>query len=115
MRRMHRRSPLLPVAVAALSLAPLSAQTSAPAFDVVSVKRAVPVALPMGRTVVDRTGLEGLYDLDVTFAPEGPGAGQSDAPSLFTALQEQLGLKLDPENELVEVLVVDRIERPTEN
>lgn len=73
------------------------------------------LALPMGRTVVDRTGLEGLYDLDVTFAPAGPGAGPSDAPSLFTALQEQLGLRLDPEQELVEVLVVDRIERPTEN
>ena len=73
------------------------------------------LALPMGRTVVDRTRLDGLYDLDVTFAPVGPGAGQSDAPSLFTALQEQLGLKLDPENELVEVLVVERIERPTEN
>jgi uncharacterized protein (TIGR03435 family) len=73
------------------------------------------LALPLGRTVVDRTGLQGLYDLDVTFAPEAPGAPQSDAPSLFTALQEQLGLKLDPENERVEVLVVDRIERPTEN
>ena len=73
------------------------------------------LALPMGRTVVDRTGLEGLYDLDVTFAPEAPGAPASDAPSLFTALQEQLGLKLDPEKELVEVLVVERIERPTEN
>jgi uncharacterized protein (TIGR03435 family) len=73
------------------------------------------LALPMGRTVVDRTGLDGLYDLDVTFAPVGPDAGQSAGPSLFTALQEQLGLKLDPEKELVEVLVVDRIERPTEN
>jgi uncharacterized protein (TIGR03435 family) len=73
------------------------------------------LALPMGRTVVDRTGLEGLYDLDVMIAPVGPGAGPSDAPSLFTALQEQLGLRLDPEQELVEVLVVDRIERPTEN
>lgn len=73
------------------------------------------LSLPMGRTVVDRTGLEGLYDLDVTFAPEGPVAAPSDAPSLFTALQEQLGLKLDPEKELVEVLLVDRIERPTEN
>ena len=73
------------------------------------------LSLPMGRTVVDRTGLDGLYDLDVTYAPEGPGAPASDAPSLFTALQEQLGLKLDPEKELVEVLVVDRIERPGEN
>ena len=73
------------------------------------------LALPMGRTVVDRTRLAGLYDLDVTVAPVGPGADQSDAPSLFTALQEQLGLRLEPEQELVEVLVVDRLERPTEN
>lgn len=73
------------------------------------------LSLPMGRTVVDRTGLEGLYDFEVSFAPEGPGAAPSDAPSLFTALQEQLGLKLDPHKELVEVLVVDHIERPTEN
>ena len=73
------------------------------------------LSLPMGRTVVDRTGLEGLYDFEVTYAPQGPDAGPSDAPSLFTALQEQVGLKLDPEKELVEVLVVQRIERPTEN
>ena len=76
------------------------------------------LALPLGRTVVDRTGLEGLYDLDVTYAPVAPGAVAADlpdAPSLFTALREQLGLKLDPHMERVEVLVIDRIERPTEN
>jgi uncharacterized protein (TIGR03435 family) len=73
------------------------------------------LSLALGRTVVDRTGLDGLYDLEVTYAPERPGAEPSDAPSLFTALQEQLGLKLDPERELVEVLVVARIERPTGN
>ena len=76
------------------------------------------LALPLGRTVVDRTGLEGLYDLEVTYAPVAAGAVAADlpdAPSLFTALQEQLGLKLDPHMERVEVLVVDRIERPTEN
>lgn len=76
------------------------------------------LALPLGRTVVDRTGLEKLYDLDVTYAPVAAGAvavDLPDAPSLFTALREQLGLKLDPHTERVEVLVVDRIERPTEN
>jgi uncharacterized protein (TIGR03435 family) len=62
-----------------------------------------------------RSGLDGIYDLEVTFAPEAPGAPASDAPSLFTALQEQLGLKLDADKELVEVLVVSRIERPSEN
>jgi uncharacterized protein (TIGR03435 family) len=76
------------------------------------------LALPLGRTVVDRTGLEGPYDLEVTYAPVvagAVGADLPDAPSLFTALREQLGLKLDPHTERVEVLVVDRIERPTEN
>jgi uncharacterized protein (TIGR03435 family) len=73
------------------------------------------LSLPMGRTVVDRTGLEGPFDFEVTYAPEGPNAAPSDAPSLFTALQEQLGLKLDPDKELVEVLVVQRIERPAGN
>jgi uncharacterized protein (TIGR03435 family) len=76
------------------------------------------LALPLGRTVVDRTGLEGLYDLEVTYAPVVAGAVAADlpdAPSLFTALREQLGLTLDPHTERVEVLVVEKIERPTEN
>lgn len=73
------------------------------------------LSLQQRRTVVDRTGLKGLYDLDVTYAPETVGGAPADGPSLFTALQEQLGLKLDPEREVVEVLVVKGIERPTEN
>ena len=56
-----------------------------------------------GRTVVDRTGLTGIFDLDVTWKPDVPAGSPEaagnistdDAPSLFTALQEQLGLKLD--------------------
>jgi uncharacterized protein (TIGR03435 family) len=67
---------------------------------------------------VDRTGLTGIYDLELRFSGE-PVAGapppSPDAPSIFTALQEQLGLKLDAERETVDVLVIDRIERPTEN
>ena len=72
------------------------------------------LSISLSRTVTDRTGLTGLYDFEVSFAPENAPAG-TDGPSLFTALQEQLGLKLDPDRELVEVLVVDRLERPTEN
>ena len=70
--------------------------------------------------ITDETGLPGAYDLELTFAPEGPlppgappAAADSDAPSLFTALREQLGLRLDGRRGPVEVLVVDRIERPT--
>ena len=81
------------------------------------------LSLVVRRPVVDETGLGGAFDLDVIFSPEGmggalvgpPPAAVSDAPSLFTALQDDLGLKLDPRRGPVDVLVVDRIERPTEN
>ena len=72
------------------------------------------LSISLSRTVIDRTGLTDPYDFEVSFAPENAPAG-TDGPSLFTALEEQLGLKLDPERELVEVLIVDRLERPTEN
>ena len=68
------------------------------------------------RLVVDRTGLTGLWDLELTFAPEGAptaGATPDTRPSVFTALQEQLGLKLEPATGPVEVLVIDRVERPS--
>jgi uncharacterized protein (TIGR03435 family) len=65
-----------------------------------------------GRQVVDRTGLEGKWDFFVTFAPEG--STDSDAPQLFTALQEQLGLKLESARAPVNVLVIDRLEHPTD-
>ena len=72
-----------------------------------------------GRYVVDRTGLAGAWDFDLTFAQEGRGgpnapAADPDAPSLFTAVQEQLGLKLEATKAPVDVLVIDSIERPTE-
>ena len=76
------------------------------------------ISLVVQRPVVDRTGIEGLYDVELTFTPEAPiGSDLANpaAPSLFTALQEQLGLKLDAEREMVDVLVIDKIERPTEN
>jgi uncharacterized protein (TIGR03435 family) len=82
----------------------------------------------VGRMVIDKTGLKGRYDFQMAFAPEGrgfgPGPGPGPAeqppvdpntPSLFTALQEQLGLKLESERGSVDVVVIDRIEQPTED
>ncbi|MGH9237252.1 MAG: TIGR03435 family protein [Vicinamibacterales bacterium] len=64
------------------------------------------------RPVIDRTGLTGTWDIDLTFNPDSP---DDPRPSLFTALQEQLGLRLEPSRAPVQVLVIDRIERPAEN
>jgi bla regulator protein BlaR1 len=73
------------------------------------------------RIVVDKTGLTGFYDADLEFspdtplAPQAPGAPQfpapsSDAPAIYTAMQEQLGLKLESARGPVEMLVIDRVE-----
>jgi uncharacterized protein (TIGR03435 family) len=76
----------------------------------------------VGRAIVNRTGLQGRYDFDLKFTPEGeltaaPAADRPpDAPpSLFVALEEQLGLKLEPERAPVDVVVVDSIARPVED
>jgi uncharacterized protein (TIGR03435 family) len=72
-----------------------------------------------GRTVADKTNLPGLYDWTLHWAPlqDQPGEALSDSkwPSLFTALQEQLGLKLEPAKAQVEVVVIDHIELPSAN
>jgi len=75
-----------------------------------------------GRLVNNRTGLEGDYAFTLKFSRPQPPRGASaeaplpdDAPEFFTALQEQLGLKLQPEKTMVPVLVIDHIERPSEN
>lgn len=74
-----------------------------------------------GRLIIDKTGLEGSFDVALAFSPRQLGATASaaappaDAPDFFTAVQEQLGLKLVSASSRVEVLVIDHIERPTEN
>jgi uncharacterized protein (TIGR03435 family) len=65
----------------------------------------------VGRTVVDRTGLTGNWAFELTYTAEP--SPDSDAPSLFTAIQEQLGFKLEATTGPVDVLVVDRVQRPT--
>jgi uncharacterized protein (TIGR03435 family) len=70
----------------------------------------------IGRTVVDRTGLTGDFDLALAYVPDTTSTEPlSDLPSLFTAVQEQLGLKLEPARGPVEVFVIDRVERPVED
>lgn len=66
------------------------------------------------RAVVDRTGAVSPFDVDLRFTTEGvPGGLAGDAPSVFSAVQEQLGLKLEPLRAPVEVLVIESVERPT--
>jgi uncharacterized protein (TIGR03435 family) len=67
--------------------------------------------------VVDKTGLDGHYDIDLKFAGQSASAppSDSDAPSIFTALREQLGLRLEAQKIPLEVLSVEHAERPAGN
>lgn len=69
----------------------------------------------VGRTVVNKTGLSGNYEFDLKWTPDDQQNTLDAGPTLFTALEEQLGLKLVPARDPVETLVVDHVERPTEN
>jgi len=79
----------------------------------------------VNRVVVDRTGFDGRYDIELKWTPEQPGQGPAgagqppaaspDALSIFTAIQEQLGLRLYSTKDTVDVLVIDTLEHPTPN
>jgi uncharacterized protein (TIGR03435 family) len=86
-----------------------TAAPMAPLIDALSVQ--------LGRPVVDRTGLTGHYSFTLKFAPvQAANDAQTDpGPTLFTAVQEQLGLRLESTKAPVPVLVVDHIERPSGN
>jgi bla regulator protein BlaR1 len=83
------------------------------------------LATPVRRPVIDRTGLSGDFDIELDMTaeigppPPPPGlpdaVDRSSAPSIFTTLQEQLGLRLDARREPVDVLVIDRVERLVPN
>ena len=84
----------------------------------------------VGHTVLDKTGLTGHYDFELVWTPDdaatptarggdasqaNPNAADEVAPSLFTALQEQLGLKLESQKAPIDVVVIDHIEPPSAN
>jgi len=79
----------------------------------------------VGRPVVDRTALTGLFDIHLEYSPDTalpqrpdgarPEAPVDEKPRIFQALQDQLGLKLTPDKAPIEVIVIDRAERPSEN
>ncbi len=96
------------------------------AVSVPAAKFAVGLSRIIGRTVVDQTGLTGNFDISLDWTPDEaqymqlpPGVAPpapSDAPiSIFTAMQEQLGLKLESRKGPVEIFVIDRAEKPSEN
>jgi uncharacterized protein (TIGR03435 family) len=75
----------------------------------------------LGRPVVDKTGLTGKYEIKLEWTrDQGPGSNDSTStdssgPSIFTAVQEQLGLKLNSTKGPVDTLVIDHVEQPTAN
>jgi len=85
----------------------------------------------VGRTIIDKTGLTGYYDYSLKWTPDnspppmaggpeggpprGDAASDAGGPSLFTAIQEQLGLKLEPQKGPVDVIVIDHIDPPSPN
>jgi uncharacterized protein (TIGR03435 family) len=85
------------------------------------------LAMQLGRNVVDKTGLKGDFDFTLEWTPEpgqGPGgpppgeplpAADSSGPTIFTAVQEQLGLKLDSDKGPVDIIVIDSVAKPSEN
>ena len=90
----------------------------------------LPAITSFNRPVANLTRLEGVYDFDFRFTPEfgrggppPPGSPAAtpnaitpgDEPALFTALQEQLGLKLNSQRATLDVLIIESIERPAEN
>ncbi len=76
-------------------------------------------ALVLGRVVLNQTGLNGRYDLSLRWTPDDPASSASSSPDappdIFTAIQEQLGLKLESTKGPVSVLVIDSVEKPSLN
>jgi uncharacterized protein (TIGR03435 family) len=81
-----------------------------------------------GRSVIDKTGLSGSYDFNLKYTPEGnmpmpkgpdgaeaPSSSDAERPSIFVAVQEQLGLKLESQKGPVDLYIIERLEKPSDN
>jgi uncharacterized protein (TIGR03435 family) len=96
--------------------------TSINAGGMSMARLAVTLSGLVGRLVTDETHLTETYDLQLTFTPEQPPLGVTtpppvdpDAPSIFAAVREQLGLKLEARRGMVDVVVIDRVDPPDQN
>jgi uncharacterized protein (TIGR03435 family) len=70
----------------------------------------------IGRPVIDKTGIASTFDVHMRWTPAGSSAATDNSgPSIFTALEEQLGLRLESQKGTDDIFVIDHIERPTEN
>jgi uncharacterized protein (TIGR03435 family) len=69
----------------------------------------------LSHAVVDKTGLTGQYAITLRWSPDDIGSSDASLPSLFTALQEQLGLKLEYNKNPIDIVVIDHIDKPSEN
>jgi uncharacterized protein (TIGR03435 family) len=126
MRERARGNPPEPATngVAACAIRPVRGRIDASAIS--TQQFAGVLSRILDRPVIDRTGLTGNFDVTLEFQPDFQAAFTTDparfepaadpnAPSIFTAVQEQLGLKLESARGSVDVLMVDRAEKPTEN
>jgi len=86
---------------------------SAPNYTMSDLARSLTQYGGAGRIVVDSTGLSGKYEVDLRWSPDV--TQPSDDPPLVTAIQEQLGLKLEPRREMLPAVVIDHIEPPAPN
>jgi uncharacterized protein (TIGR03435 family) len=77
------------------------------------------LGMALDRPVIDTTGITDQFEIHLVFSPDDPpqpaAINAPDAPGIFEAIQEQLGLKLVPARGPVDVLVIDHVERPSEN
>ena len=78
-------------------------------------KLAETLTFAVGREVVDKTGLSGKFEVKLDYRSPNAPADSDSLPSIFNALQEQLGLRLDPQRGPVQVLLIEHADRPSEN
>lgn len=115
------RAPLAPCGSVRVMLLPSGARMQGGKVPMPEFIRTLSLAL--GSAVIDKTGFTELFDVRLDFLPDEttaalpapPGPPSDLGPSILAALQEQLGLKLESTKGPVEVLIIDRVERPTEN
>lgn len=115
----------LPPCSSSVSPGAITARSQTMAQLATTLSRLTNTGSSLGRLIVDRTGLDGYFDVELRFTPErmpnfGPGGPPPGMPAvdpngatIYAAMQEQLGLKLESQRAAVEVLVIDRVEKPT--